>query len=217
MLTPKGTTALLAMLLTFSQWTMATELGQTLATQGNSKKNVAACSLCHGADGGGQALAGFPRLAGLNPRYLEKQLRDFATATRDNPVMSPIAKTLSDKEIKAVSAFFAKLTPPASGDKPSYDAKLINEGKKLAEYGKWANEIPACFACHGSQADGVGEHFPALAGQHAGYIEQQLQAWRTGQRKNDPDQLMKGVAMRLSDTEIKAVSIYLASLATAGH
>lgn len=216
MLIFRNTAVVLTLLMAYAQAAMAADLGQTIATQGNGK-GATACIACHGVDGGGQAQAGFPRLAGLNQAYLEKQLHDFAKASRNNPVMAPMAKALTDKEIKAVAAYFANMAPTTSGAAPAVDPAVLTQGKKLAENGNWSKDVPACFACHGVGANGIGEHFPALSGQHASYIEQQLQAWRSGQRKNDPNELMKGVAKRLTDAEIKAVSSYLASLTAVGH
>jgi len=211
MLKLKYRTTLLTMLMVFTHIAMGSDLGKTLATQGNSK-GATACIACHGVDGSGLAGAGFPRLAGLNPAYLEKQLHDFTKASRTNPMMSPIASALSEKEIKAVADYFSKIKLTIPGSKSTANNKLMDEGKRLAENGNWSNDVPACFACHGVGASGIGDHFPALAGQQADYIEQQILSWRNGQRHNDPNQLMKGVAMRLSETEIKAVSAYLASL-----
>ena len=214
MLILKYRTTLLTILMAFTHMAMASELGKTIASQGNGK-GATACIACHGVDGAGQAAAGFPRIAGLNPAYMEKQLHDFTKANRINRTMAPIASALSDKEIKAVVAYFAKMKRITSASKSSADDNLMKKGKKLAEKGNWPNNVPACFARHGVGAIGIGDHFPALAGQHASYIEQQIKSWRTGLRKNDPNQLMKGVAMRLSDMEIKAVSTYLASLTMA--
>lgn len=212
----KYRTILLTILMAFTHIAIGGDLGKTIASQGNGK-GATACIVCHGADGAGMAAAGFPLLAGLNSAYMEKQLHDFNSANRRNSTMTSIARALSDKEIKAVAAYFANMKPAASSSQSSVDDKLMKEGKTLAEKGNWSNDVPACFACHGVGASGIGDHFPALAGQHASYIEQQIKSWRNGQRKNDPNQLMKGVAMRLSDVEIKAVSSYLASLSMAGN
>lgn len=207
---------LLTLCMLFTPMAMASDLGQTIATQGNSK-GAMACIACHGLNGEGQAAAVFPRLAGLDAAYIAKQLHDFTTAQRDNPLMSPIAKALSDEEVNALAVYFAKMSPPEPAAQSPDNAELIQAGKMLAEQGNWPSNVPACVACHGADGGGIGEHFPALAGQHASYIEQQLNAWRNGQRSNDPNELMKGVALRLSDAEIKAVSAFFASLNEAGN
>ncbi len=211
MLIRKYNAFLLAVFLMSSHHVLASDLAQTLVNQGNGKGAIA-CVACHGADGGGQEATGFPRLAGLNPAYLEKQLYDFNTSKRSNPIMSPIAKAMSRDEIKAISSYYSTMKLPSAIDKPLTNETLMQEGKKLAENGNWSKEIPACFACHGAKGNGIGDNFPALAGQHAIYTAQQIQAWKSGQRDNDPKQLMKVVANRMSDAEIKAVSAYLASL-----
>ncbi len=212
----KYRTTLFTMLMAFTPMAIANDLGKTVAIEGNGN-GATPCSACHGADGAGQAGAGYPRIAGLNPAYMEKQLHDFTNESRNSPIMAPVASALSGKEIKAVVAYYANMKPTHAMSNSSADDKLLKAGKQLAEKGNWSNDVPACFTCHGVGGIGIGDHFPALAGQHASYIEQQLQSWRKGQRDNDPNQLMKGVAMRLSDAEIKAVSAYLASLIMTGN
>lgn len=186
--------------------------GQKIASQGNGA-GATACVACHGANGGGLASAGFPALAGQNADYLHRQLNDFASGSRSNPTMVPVAKALSREERRAVSDYFSSLPAIAGTATPGADQMKL--GSKLAQSGNWDKDIPACFTCHGDNAAGIGSHFPALAGQHASYLGQQLLAWQAGTRNNDPNGLMKGVAQRLSEAEIKAVSAYLASLPAA--
>ena len=183
--------------------------GKRIATQGSSG-GATACLGCHGADGGGNAAANFPRLAGLDAGYLAKQLQDIAGETRINPIIQPIASALSKQDIADVAAYYAELPVPEVATQSQSAASQA--GRQLVELGNWAEAVPAFIQCHGPGARGVGAHFPALAGQHAGYIESQLQAWQQGTRKNDPNQLMKGVAEHLDADQIKAVLAYLASL-----
>jgi cytochrome c553 len=84
----------------------------------------------------------------------------------------------------------------------------------LANRGDWAEDsmIPACNQCHGPNGQGVGDVFPPLAGQHAGYLAAQLEAWRAGSRHNDPNQLMVGVAERLDEAQIVMIADYYAPL-----
>ena len=92
--------------------------GQKIFTQGGANPAAMACLGCHGPDGKGIAAAGFPRLAGLPAGYLSKQLHDWRDGTRKQPVMEPLAKALSEDEIKAVSAYLASLPaePAAPAD-----------------------------------------------------------------------------------------------------
>lgn len=208
----RATTALFS-LLVGSAAVADTVDGQQIVMQGNGKGAVA-CMACHGADGAGNPAAGFPRLAGLDAGYLQKQLADYKNGTRDNPVMNPNAMSLSDQEAAAAAAYYAAQRVNAQA--PAAEAAdRLALGEKLATRGNWDKNVPACFSCHGPGGQGVGAAFPALAGQHAGYIATQIRDWKGGARHNDPQNLMKVVAERLSDDETAAVAAYLAGLASA--
>ena len=183
---------------------------ERIVQQGNGK-GATACVACHGVDGAGNAAAGYPRLSMLNAGYLAMQLQAYQRGSRNNPIMQPIAKALSNAEIEAVAEYYAKQTAKVSAEQPKQPESL-QEGERLATRGAWDQTIPACMSCHGPGGNGVGTAFPALAGQHASYIQAQIQAWKSGQRKGDPNQLMEVVAQRLSDTQTEAVAAYFASL-----
>lgn len=185
--------------------------GQKLLTQGGANPAAMACAGCHGADGMGMAAAGFPRLAGLSAGYLAKQMGDFRSGARANPIMQPIAAALSDDEIDAVTRTLAAMQAPAY-PRTGRAEKAEGSGAVLALRGAWERNIPECVSCHGPGGVGVGDTFPPLAGQSAQYLSAQLNAWRQGTRKNDPNDLMGQVARSLSDAEVTAVSAYFASL-----
>jgi cytochrome c553 len=186
--------------------------GAKIVREGNGK-GALACVACHGMDGAGQPAAGFPRLAGLNADYLVKQLRDMKQGLRSNPIMQPVAKALNDKEIAETARYYAALpVPPAL--EPTPGDEIFKKGELLATTGNWGKGLPACFQCHGDQGKGVATHFPAIATQSASYVISQLNNWKNGTRHNDPLGLMKAVAERLSDEEMKAVAAYLASRGT---
>lgn len=184
--------------------------GASIAQQGNGH-GVAPCMACHGADGGGQAAAGFPRLAGMSQAYLRKQLDDFANGSRVNATMQPTASGLSDAERDAVAAYYSTLPMPATHTTtaPSGDAAQL--GQTLATRGRWSHGLPACEQCHGPNGIGVGDHFPMLSAQSAVYIANALHAWQHGSRHNDPQQLMQSVAGKLNDADIAAVSAWYAA------
>lgn len=182
-----------------------------IATQGNGN-GAPACVACHGADGAGQPAAGFPRLAGLNASYLQQQLEDFASGTRDNPVMKPVASALSAAERKALGEYYSKLPIPAALAKPATPMPAADSaGALLATRGRWPQQVPACVQCHAPGGVGVGANFPPLAGQSATYIENQLKAWKQGSRRNDPLELMQHVSKALSDDDITAVATWFAA------
>ena len=179
--------------------------GQVIATQ--------VCVACHSADGNSSAPAN-PKLAGQIPEYLHKQLVNFKPqdgkkATRDNPVMSAMATNLSPEDMKNLAAYYAgqKLKPATAKDK-----SLVAAGQKLWRGGNAETGVPACAGCHGPSGSGIPVMFPRIAGQFAEYIEAQLKAFQGGQRANDPSGMMRGVAARMTEKEMKAVAEYAAGL-----
>ncbi|MCH8500498.1 MAG: cytochrome c4 [Aliidiomarina sp.] len=185
------------------------EIGKALAARGDG--SGAPCMACHAIDGTGNAFAGFPSLAGLDAGYLLKQMRDYNSGARVSAVMQPNVDGYSDEELVHLAAYFASL-PPAPPASPTVSEDVLALGKKLAERGAWDQYIPPCSSCHGPDNQGVGTDFPAIAGQHANYIAQEIRAWRDGKRSNDTVQLMTGISERLTDEQIDAVAAYLSTL-----
>lgn len=185
--------------------------GQKIYTQGGALPAATACFACHGADGMGMPAAGFPRLAGLSAGYLSKQLADFRSGSRVSPVMQPLAKSLSESEIQAVTSTLAAMPAPTTPH-VTRNTTPTEPGARLALRGAWDRQIPECVMCHGPGGVGVGTAFPPLAGQSASYLVGQLNAWRDGTRHNDPNDLMGHIAKSLTPDEIKAVADYFATL-----
>ncbi len=188
----------------------AGDLGARIAQQGTAK-GVASCMTCHGADGGGMAATGYPRIAGLDADYMAKQLGDFRAGKRNNPVMVPMAMNLTEEEIAAVSAYYEVMPIPVPAAQPPDDS-VSKAAVDLALWGDWTGRgLPSCGHCHAPDGNGIGSHFPGIADQPASYIKAQLQAWQTGARMNDPLGLMKAVADRLTDAEVEAIAGYYAT------
>lgn len=191
--------------------THADDLGARIATQGAAAPDAVSCATCHGQNGGGDEGGSFPRLAGLNAGYLARQLRSFKSGNRTNAVMGPMAHPLTDAEIDAVSAYYAAL-PIASNAKPPSELSTTL-GQKLATLGDWDNRaLPACAQCHAADGLGLGDSFPALAGQVYAYLVGQIAAWSQGQRGTDTHGLMAPLAARLNLEEAKSVAAYYAGL-----
>ncbi len=185
------------------------ERGAQLAAQGDG--SGAPCLACHGADGSGNNAAGFPRLAGLDANYLARQMLDYNTGDRVSPVMQPNIDNFDEQQIRDLAAYYAAMPVPATTAPANVSDEVLALGEKLANQGDWDNYIPPCSSCHGPGNRGVGETFPAIAGQHPNYIRSQLNAWKSNQRNNDPNQLMTAVAERLTEEQINAVAAYLGS------
>ncbi len=171
------------------------------------------CAACHAADGNSPTPAN-PKIAGQFPEYLHKQLANFKgqggkKPERENAIMAGMVAALSPEDMKNLAAFYAgqKLKPAAAKDK-----KLAAEGQKLWRGGNSASGVAACAGCHGPDGAGMPSQYPRIAGQYAEYIESQLKLFKAGTRANDPNGMMRGVASRMSDGEIKAVAEYAAGL-----
>lgn len=191
------------------------EQGKTIATSGGAG-GVLACVTCHGAQGEGNPAAGFPFLAGQGAEYIAEQIHNFASGERDNPVMHPIAKAMNDEQITAVAAYYAQLPPPFNKEQlaqfNNYYPDAKDAGAWVVHRGDWANNIPACIQCHGPGAVGVGVQFPALAGQSAKYIAEQLHLWQNDKRAPGPQAVMSHIAKRMTDEQIAASAAYLEAL-----
>lgn len=167
---------------------------------------AAVCAACHGADGN-SAVPIQPKLAHQHPEYLVKQLEEFKSGKRKNAVMQGFATTLTADDMRNISFWAAsqKLKPGFAKDKT-----LVSLGERIYRGGIADRQIPACAACHSPNGSGIPAQFPRLGGQHADYTAAQLVAFRDGVRTNNVH--MTGVAAKLNDREIKAVSDYIAGL-----
>ena len=177
------------------------------------KEAAVVCQACHMENGGGKDngdIESWPRLAGLPAAYLAKQMQDFKSGSRQAPSMIAFANMLTDEQVADVTAYYASLPPPES-DVPAADPAVLAHGEKLAIRGDWDRYLPPCASCHGPGNNGAGDIFPAIAGQHAGYLKKQLQLWQQDQRQNDVNQLMASIAKRLTAEDIEAVSLWLAA------
>ena len=180
--------------------------GEALYTSGDASRNITACVACHGA-AGNSTISQNPKLAGQHAEYIAKQLGDFKTPQRNNPIMTPIAKALSEADMKNIAAFLDKQQqkPGAARNKDS-----VEFGKKIYRAGLAEKNVPACAGCHAPNGAGIPAQFARLGGQHQDYTAAQLISFRGGARKNSPQ--MMTIAKRMSDDEIQAVSDYIAGL-----
>ncbi len=179
-----------------------------IAQVGAAVQGVPACASCHGQQGQGVSAQNGPRLAHLDPGYLDRQLEGFAAGERRSPVMGPIAKALTAAQRASLSAYFASL--PAAYEAGPADATGPARGQELALTGDWSLKAPACASCHGPRGQGVGSLTPPLTGQSESYLVRQLTAFRDGDRTG-PLGLMAGIAKRLSRSDLRAAAAYYAS------
>lgn len=171
------------------------------------------CVGCHGADGNGTAPT-FPKLAGQHASYLLKQARNFkapegAAERRVNAMMNGMVAALTDEDLRSVTAYYASqpYKPEVARNRQTLEA-----GQRLWRAGDAARGIPACAGCHGPAGAGLPALFPRLAGQFPEYTEAQLKAFRVAERANDPNKMMRMIAIKMTDAQIKAVADYAAGL-----
>jgi len=167
---------------------------------------AAVCAACHSADGN-SLVPIYPKLSQQHPEYLVKQLHEFKSGKRQNAIMLGFASTLSDDDMRNI-AYWVATQKAAPGT--AADPALIATGERIFKGGVLERNIPACAGCHGPNAAGIPSQYPRLSGQHTAYAVAQLTTFRSGERNNNVQ--MSGVAAKLNDREIAAVSEYIASL-----
>jgi len=164
------------------------------------------CVACHGTDGN-SVISMYPKLAGQSANYLAKQLADFKSGDRVDPVMAGMVAGLSAKDMDDLAAYYAVQTSTeGTGETSSVGHKSYFGGD--AEKG-----ITACVACHGVKGKGMAQAgFPAIAGQNIDYLKKQIATFRDGSRANDPNNMMRNIAIKLSDSDINELVNYMSSL-----
>lgn len=168
--------------------------------------NSVSCASCHNADGN-SAIAANPKLAQQHPEYIFKQLQEFKSGKRKNAIMTAMASTLSEEDMRNIAWFVAskKIKPGFAKDKDT-----VALGEKIYRGGIGERAVPACAGCHSPNGAGMPAQYPRLGGQNADYTVAQLTAFRDEVRNNSVQ--MNGVAARLNDREIKAIADYIAGL-----
>ncbi len=189
-------------------WTPATRelLGRGDAARGAT--SAAMCNNCHGANGVSTDAA-IPNLAGHDAAAVYKQLEDFKNNRRNATVMGVFVAPLSQQQMLDLAAHYAVLAKPPGGGTAAAVADTV--AKTLAEVGAPLRGIAPCAACHGPMGQTQGA--PGLRGQQRAYLEQQMQAFKAGNRHNDISAQLRSVARQLSDDEITRLAAYYSALA----
>lgn len=171
-----------------------------------------ACTPCHGKEGRAAPDGYHPRLAGKPQGYLYKQLLNFRDGRRDYGLMSELIAPLSDAYLNELAGYFASLDlpyPPPQA--PTLPPAQLARGEALVRQGDAARGIPACAACHGARLTGAAPFIPGLLGLPRDYLNGQLGAWRSGQRRAVAPDCMAEIARRLRPEDIDALSQWLAA------
>lgn len=176
--------------------------GEIIALSGGAGGAANACFTCHGLTGEGDGLS-VPRLAGQDLGYLQKQMEDYASGLRADPAMTLVARQLSQEDRRRVSAYYA--------DRPAPPLQVTQRPSAPAiwSHGNTERGITACATCHGQKGQGGGGQ-PAVASQPSAYTVEQLNRFKSGQRRNDPRGVMATAVNNLTDTEAKEIADWLA-------
>jgi cytochrome c553 len=170
-----------------------------------------ACTGCHGKQGRAAPDGYYPRLAGKPPGYLYNQLLNFRDGRRDYGLMSELIAPLSDAYLKELAGHFGALDLPyPPPQQPTLLAAELAAAEQLIRSGDAARKLPACVACHGERLTGTQPAVPGLLGLSRDYLNGQLGAWRSGQRRAHAPDCMRGIAKALTPAEINAITQYLA-------
>jgi len=171
-----------------------------------------ACTACHGVQGRAGPDGYYPRLAGKPAAYLYNQLLNFRDGRRHYGLMTQLVEPLSESYLMEIAHYFSALDlpypPPAAA---TASAALLQRGRQLVLQGDAARRVPACVACHGQAMTGVLPAVPGLLGLPRDYLNAQLGAWKTGQRRAHAPDCMKQLVDRLELDDLNAVASWLAT------
>jgi len=164
-------------------------VGAAQAAEGDpvaGKDKSAMCQGCHGEDGM-SVNPMCPNLAGQFPRYIEKQIRDFQTEKRVDPIMTGMAQGIEEKQdARDIAAYFSTRKRMVGAKGSNKD--LMAKGAIIYREGNPDSGLYACANCHGENGKGKSENnnlFPVIGGQTKDYIVKQLNDLRSGDRHND--------------------------------
>lgn len=175
---------------------------------------VLACTICHGKEGRATPEGYFPRIAGKPAGYLANQLLNFREGRRSYPQMTYLIQHLTDDYLHEMAAYFSALDlpyPPAPA--PQVPPAVMEQGRLLVMQGDPARGVPACVSCHGAAMTGVAPSIPGLLGLPRDYLNGQLGAWKTGQRRAQAPDCMAAIARQLTPDDVSAVSAWLSAQA----
>lgn len=172
------------------------------------KTKAQPCAACHGVDGNSFNPV-WPKLAEQHSTYTVDQLKAFQSGARQNPLMTAQAAGLSEQDMRDLAAYYATRTLKPGEADPA----LVDQGSNIYRRGIVEQGVPACAACHGPAGQGnAAAKYPLVGGQHAEYLVAQLKAYASGERKTDPNGMMRDIAGKLTEEQMRAVASFMQGL-----
>ncbi len=175
------------------------------------ENKIAMCIGCHGIQGYQATFPEVykvPKISGQGAKYITSALAAYKKGDRKHPTMRGIADSLSDQDMADVAAYYEQ----------SGQAAAAAEGKVSREPNAQVAELlkkGACVSCHGENfAKPIDPSYPKIAGQYSDYLYAALKAYKndTHHTWGRGNPVMGGVAKQFSNTELKALATYIASL-----
>lgn len=164
------------------------------AQQANIEILARTCNGCHGLEGV-SAGASMPSIGGLPREYLRHIMKQWKYGERSAITMSRIVKGLSDDEIDALAAYFAKRDwVPVS--QPTAVGLLTTGGYAVSEN---------CADCHGATGGDPDVDAPRINGQWSRYMELELEKYRSPEFKM-PHRRMKKALQEATPADASAAS-----------
>ena len=166
------------------------------------------CIACHAIDGNSSVPAN-PKLAGQHAAYITKQLKNFKMGLRENAVMAGMVANLTEEDMKNLGYYFSEQNILLSSAKKNGVGSI---GENIFRAGIKNKGVAACASCHGPSGHGIPDKYPRLNAQHSEYTLAQLNSFRLELRKNDPDGVMRTIAQKLTEQEMRSVADYIQGL-----
>lgn len=174
------------------------------------KAKAGVCAACHGMNGV-SVIPANPSLAGQVSGYIEAQLKAFKSGERKNPIMMGQVQMLNEQDMKNLDAYYSSLAPANPVVLADADREQAELAFKIYRGGDVKRGVAACMGCHGPSGAGVPNNYPRVAGLNSQYLEQQLQAYKNGERVGY-NGIMKDIAFKLTNEEIKQLSLLMSGL-----
>jgi cytochrome c553 len=185
-------------------------LSVSFAVESTTSSKLSRCVTCHTLSGN-SIVPIWPKIAEQHFDYVIKQLMEFKKGKegdRFDPNMFAMLQGINENELIELAEHFSK--QPLEKSKGSANSLRFENGKAIYLYGDANNKVTGCVGCHG--IDGTGNKlakFPILKWQHKDYLITQMKKFKSGERSNDFNSIMRDIANSMTDEQMIAVAEYI--------